>query len=117
MTKLLYPVVLCIGISVPYFAVAETPRQSAMILAQAHDRCMTTYAVRESKTDASDENIFLLATEGCQNLEEELHAAIRNEYPADQADQLIPMLKNQAQPNFYKMLGKIRADRQRRTEN
>lgn len=106
-----------LGIGLAHAAYAEPTKQNAMMLAQAHDRCMTTYAVRESKTTATDAEIFSLANAGCKDLEEQLYTAIKKEYPSSQSEELIPMLQSQAESNFTKLLLKIRNDRSRRAGN
>jgi Na+-translocating ferredoxin:NAD+ oxidoreductase RnfC subunit len=98
-------------------AAASEAQPNVMILAQAQDRCMTTYAVRLTRTEAADEEIFAQANEGCRQLTDQLHAAIAREYPADQARELVAALQANARPNFLTMLQRIRADRQRRSGN
>ena len=63
---------------------------------------MTTYAVRLTRTQAADEEIFSQATEGCRQLADQLHAAIAREYPADQARELVAALEQSARPNFLR---------------
>ncbi|MDZ3833472.1 MAG: hypothetical protein U0S50_16895 [Sphingopyxis sp.] len=96
---------------------AQTAQADAMMLAQANDRCMTTYAVRMTKTDATDDAIFAAATEGCKELRAQLFGAIDKEYPADQASGLKSQLDAAEKPNFIKLLQKIRADRLQRGGN
>jgi ABC-type cobalamin/Fe3+-siderophores transport system ATPase subunit len=98
-------------------ALAQSPQANAMTLAQANDRCMTTFAVRMTKTDATDDAIFSSAIEGCKDLKAQLDAAIANEYPAAQADELKSQLDAQAKPNFLNLLQKIRSDRAKRGGN
>lgn len=98
-------------------AAASDAQPNVMILAQAQDRCMATYAVRLTRTEAADEEIFSQATEGCRQLADQLHAAIAREYPADQARELVATLQANARPNFLAILQRIRADRQRRSGN
>ncbi len=102
---------------VSQLALAQPPQANVMTIAQANDRCMTTYAVRMTKTDATDEVIFASATEGCKNLNEQLYAAIDREYPAAQANELKSQLGAQAKPNFMNLLQKIRSDRAKRGSN
>ena len=108
---------LVLGIVAAQRVAAQAAPPNAMVLAQAQDRCMTTYAVRMTKTDATDEEIYSGATEGCKDLQGQLHAAIAKEYSADQAKELIATLEAQAKPNFLQLLQKIRADRQIRAAN
>jgi len=84
---------------------------SAQIVAQALDRCMATYAVRLTKTDASDEAIFTEATTSCLPLNVRLRAAINAQLPPPQAAGVIRSFDAQAKPNFMTMLAKIRSDR------
>jgi hypothetical protein len=84
---------------------------NAMTIAQAHDRCMTTQAVRLTRTDASDDAIFQTATEACKELETGLFAALRAERPREEAEAIIAAMNDQAQANFQTMLDRIRADR------
>lgn len=95
-------------------SVAQTPRPSVMVLAQAHDRCMTIVAVRESKVNADDEVIYEHAKAACEESKGGLFEAIRAERPSEQAEGLIDELEAQAKPNFLNMLRRIRADRQSR---
>ena len=96
---------------------AQTAQANAMMLAQANDRCMTTYAVRMTKTDAADDAIFAAANEGCKDLKSQLFSAIDREYPADQASSLKSQLDAAEKPNFIKLLQKIRTDRLQRAGN
>ncbi|AQA00519.1 hypothetical protein BWQ93_20185 [Sphingopyxis sp. QXT-31] len=96
---------------------AQPAQANAMMLAQANDRCMTTYAVRMTKTDVADDAIFAAATEGCKDLKSQLFGAIDKEYPVDQASGLKSQLDTAEKPNFMKLLQKIRTDRQRRGGN
>jgi hypothetical protein len=96
---------------------AQTAEPNAMLLAQALDRCMTTYAVRLTKTDAADGLIFSEAVAGCKRVKDQLGFAIAKEYKADQAKELTSMLDAQAKPNFMKLLQRIRTDRLSRTAN
>ncbi|SEH19748.1 hypothetical protein SAMN05428974_3628 [Sphingopyxis sp. YR583] len=96
---------------------AAHAQANAMLLAQANDRCMTTYAVRMTKTDATDDAIFAAATEGCKELKAQLFGAIDKEYPADQASGLKSQLDAAEKPNFMKLLQKIRTDRLQRGAN
>jgi hypothetical protein len=106
-----------LGLLVAQASVAPEAQPSVMILAQAHDRCMTTYAVRLTRTEVADEEIFSRATEGCSQLTGQLHAAIAREYPADQARELVATIEASARPNFMTMLQRIRTDRRNRTAN
>lgn len=96
---------------------AQPAPANAMMLAQANDRCMTTYAVRMTKTEAADDAIFAAATEGCKELKAQLFGAIDKEYPADQASDLKSQLGAAEKPNFIKLLQKIRIDRLQRGGN
>lgn len=96
---------------------AQPAEADAMMLAQANDRCMTTYAVRMTKTDAADDAIFAAAADGCKGLKAQLLGAIDKEYPADQANGLKSQLAAAEKPNFMKLLQKIRTDRQQRGGN
>ena len=98
-------------------AFAQTAQPNAMMLAQANDRCMATYAVRMTKTDATDETIFADATAECKAIDDQLSVAIAKEYSAEQAKELTAMLSAQAKPNFMTMLQKMRTDRLNRTGN
>jgi hypothetical protein len=71
---------------------------------------MATYAVRPTRTDASDEAIHAEAQKGCQSIDTELRAAVRAQAPA-QAEALIGQFDAAAKPNFMALLNRIRADR------
>ena len=92
---------------------AQPVQTNPQVIAQAYDRCMATYAVRLSRTEATDEEIFVQATRGCQSLDDQLTAAINAQVPAAQAAQLLQAMDAQAKPNFMAMLERIRSDRQR----
>lgn len=96
---------------------AEPAQPKAQLLAQAHDRCMTTYAVRLTYTAATDEAIYSEAVSGCSAVKNELGAAISREYPADRAAELTALLEAQAKPNFLTLLQRIRTDRLGRVRN
>lgn len=100
-----------VAIVMPVVASAQDTQASAMVLAQAHDRCMRAVAVLESHSETDDGLIYEYAVEACRELDERFHAALRTEYPADQANEIVSMLKAQAKPNFLSMLGRIRANR------
>jgi len=91
-----------------------SPQPDAATLAQAVDRCMATYAVRLTRTEATEEAIFAAASQGCRALTEQLNTAIARDYPAEQAREAIATIAASARPNFMQMLQRIRADRQRR---
>ena len=66
----------------PSFLVALAAAQAApaddpQLLAQVHDRCMTTHAVQMTRTEPSDEAIYAHATQSCAPLENRLLAAIK----------------------------------------
>lgn len=96
---------------------APPAQPSAMALAQAHDRCMTTYAVRLTKTSAADEAIYAEAIAGCKTLKDRLSAGIAREYTPAQAAELTGTLETQAKPNFLALLRRIRTDRLNRAGN
>ena len=81
------------------------------LVAQAADRCMVTYAVRLTKTEATDEEIFAAATAGCKTLNDEFDAAVTATFPAEQAAEMKAASAAQAKPNFLQLLQRIRADR------
>lgn len=96
---------------------AQAPEPSAAVLAQALDRCMTTHAVRLTRTSATDDAIYTEAAAGCKALNEQLGARIAQEYTPAQAAELTTMLEAQAKPNFLSLLQRIRADRRFRAGN
>ena len=108
--------VLILGLLVTQPGGASQPQQSVAVLAQAQDRCMATYAVRLTRTEAADEEIFSAASEGCEQLSDQLNAAIAREYPADQARELLTVIEANSRPNFIQMLQRIRTDRQNRAQ-
>ncbi len=95
-------------------SVAQDPSPDVMMLAQAHDRCMTTVAVRESHNEADDSVIFDHAVAACADLDAQLQAAIRSSFNAQQSAELIAMMDEQARTNFMQMLVQIRAGRNAR---
>ncbi|RDV05983.1 hypothetical protein DXH95_00565 [Sphingorhabdus pulchriflava] len=90
---------------------AQATQPDVPTLAQALDRCMATYAVKLTKTDATDEAIYTAATEGCKQIETDLVAAVRQDVPANQADAALQQWSAQAKPNFMSLLQRIRTDR------
>lgn len=118
MPNIVNPIALALGATLFIGTAHAQPAQAnAMMLAQANDRCMTTYAVRMTKTDVADDAIFAAATEGCKELKAQLFGAIDKEYPADQANGLKSQLDAAERPNFLKLLQKIRTDRLQRGGN
>jgi hypothetical protein len=91
--------------------VTPQAQPNPQIIAQALDRCMATYAVRLTKTSASDETIYAEAAQGCSPLNERLKGAINAQVPAAQAADFIKQMDASAKPNFIAMLAKIRRDR------
>ena len=92
-------------------AAAQQVTPETMLLAQAHDRCMTTQAVRLTRTAAADEAIFASAQAGCRGLRDQLTAAIARDLPAGQASELTAMLDARTGPEFTALLARIRAGR------
>lgn len=90
---------------------AQPTQPDASTLAQAFDRCMATYAVRMTRTDASDDAIFAAATEGCKQIDTELTKTVRRDFPPAEAEAAIKQWSAQAKPNFMNLLSRIRADR------
>ena len=97
-------------------AQAQPPQPAADLTttAQAHDRCMTTFAVRLTHTDATDQYIYTQASEGCRRLREQLTALIDARMPAAQAAEIHQALQARAEPDFMALLTRIRTDRARR---
>ena len=102
-------IVACVSVVAP--AAAQQPQASVPILAQAYDRCMTTFAVRLTKTAATDEEIFGEAIRSCLPLKTQLTGAILAQLPAAEANKIVQVIDAQAKPSFVSMLAKIRADR------
>lgn len=96
---------------------AQPAQPDAQLLAQAHDRCMTTYAVRLTKTAATDEAIYSEAVSGCSAVKNALGAAIARDFAVDRAAELAALLEAQAKPNFLALLQRIRTDRLNRVRN
>ncbi|HEY0043113.1 MAG TPA: hypothetical protein VGB62_01065 [Allosphingosinicella sp.] len=90
---------------------AQGREASAELLAGALDRCMVTYAVRLTKTEASDETIYAEADKGCRAVRDRLIAKIGQDYPADMAAEAAKAIEAQARPNFISLLARIRSDR------
>ena len=109
--------VALLAISATQPGASAQAQPDAAMLAQAVDRCMTTYAVRLTRTEATDEAIFTEATQGCGPLSGQLNAAIAREYGADQSRELLATIAASARPNFMQLLQRIRADRQNRANN
>ena len=104
-----------VAVSVPTYGQQAEP--SLMLVAQAQDRCMTTFAVRLSRETTDDEAIYEQAIEGCSQLDAQLDAAILREVPAEKQAELKTMLAESRKPNFMAMLAKIRSDRAAREAN
>lgn len=98
-------------LTVAQTSAAQQAPLSPQIIAQAVDRCMATYAVRLTRTAASDESIYAAAEQGCRPLNDQLKAAARTAVPPAQADAFIQQLDASAKPNFLAMLARIRSDR------
>jgi hypothetical protein len=92
-------------------AAAQQAEPDIQILASALDRCMATYAVRLTRTAASDREIFAQAIQGCGPLDARLRAALRTQLPPAEADEVLRTIDAQAEPNFMAILARIRSDR------
>lgn len=92
-------------------ASGQSPEPDVSTLAQALDRCMTTYAVRFTKTELADEAIYIAAVEGCKQIEIDLTAAVKRDIPAAKGEAAITQWQEQAKPNFMTLLQRIRTDR------
>ncbi len=92
-------------------------QQNIQVTAQALDRCMATYAVRLTKTPASDDAIFAEATRSCAPLNEALTTALNTQLPPAQANAFIKQMDASARPNFMTMLARIRHDRASKPAN
>ena len=106
MVRLVMPVALLLALP----AMAQTP-PSVPLLAQALDRCMAGYAVRLTRTEATDDAIFAEAVKGCQSIDTQLRAAVRAQVPAVEAARLFREFDDTSRPNFMALLQRIRADR------
>jgi len=98
-------------------AAAQPAQTNLQILAQAYDRCMATYAVRLTRTAATDADIYTQATQSCAELDGQLKAALNAQLQPAQAAEIIRSMDAQAEPNFMVMLAQIRSDRARRGGN
>ena len=92
-------------------AAAQQSQPDVQILAQAYDRCMATYAVRLTRTDATDADIFTQATAGCQALDDRVRAAITAQLPPARATEVLHAIDAQGEPDFMALLARIRSDR------
>jgi len=90
------------------------PAQDVGVVAQAYDRCMTTYAVRLTRTAAIDSDIYAEATRSCASLKDQLRAAVIAQLPAAQSSEILRAIDSQGESNFMAMLARIRSDRARR---
>jgi hypothetical protein len=106
---------LCLAV-MPSALFGQAPEPNAMLLSQAYDRCMTTFAVRLTRTDASDEAIYSAATEGCGELQLAMFAAMRREIPQPDVETIISQITDSAEPNFMALLNRIRTDRAAREQ-
>ena len=111
----LKPLAVAIVALVAGMANAQSPQADAPTLAQALDRCMATYAVRLTRTDAADEAIYASAIEGCRPIETELRTVVRRDVPPAEAEAALKQWDDQAKPNFMALLKRIRADRAARS--
>ena len=90
---------------------AQQRQQNVQILAQAYDRCMATYAVRLTKTPATDEEIYSQAAASCAPLDGQLRTALNAQLEPAQAAEIFRSIDEQAKPNFMATLAQIRSDR------
>ena len=72
---------------------------------------MTTFAVRLTKTAATDEEIYAEADRSCRDLKQQLRAAINTQLPPADAKDVINQFDTSAKPNFMALLARIRRDR------
>ena len=94
-------------------ASAQQAQPSIQVLAQAIDMCMATYAVRLTRTAASDEEIYAQAAQSCQAVEDQLTTALKAQLAPAQAAEVLQAMEAQEKPNFMAMLTQIRSDRAR----
>ena len=90
------------------------PAQDLGVLAHAYDRCMTTFAVRLTRTAAADADIYAEASRSCASLKNHLRAAVVAQLPAAQSSEMIRAIDSQGETSFMAMLARIRSDRARR---
>ena len=94
-------------------ATAQPSQPSAMLLAQAHDRCLATVASQQLG-QLDDEKIYANAIATCSKIEVDLYKDIRIEYPIEQAEYVIGAIKAKSRSNFTNVLRKMEAQRGRR---
>ena len=99
----------------PVSATAQQSQPSAMLLAQATDRCMATTASRQLRT-LEDEAIFQNALQACDRVKTAFYEAVRREHTPEDAENILSQLDEQRRPNFIKMLRRIEAQRDARSE-
>ena len=105
---------LALIVSVAAPATAQQTDPDFRIIAQAYDRCMATFAVRLTRTSATDDAIFSQASQACLPLKDRLRAAINTQLPRAEAGEILLAIEAQGEPNFRRMLDRIRSDRARR---
>jgi hypothetical protein len=98
-------------------ALAQQGQPDVVIVAQALDRCMATYAVRLTKTPASDDIIYAEAVKGCAPLNDKFVEGIKRTVPSRQATELLRDMETSKKPRFLNMLAQIRSDRAKRTSS
>jgi hypothetical protein len=94
-------------------AIGQPAEPKPQMIAQAYDRCMTTYAVRLTKTPATDEDIYAQARQSCSAIDDRLSSAIRAQLPPAQASEILASIAAQGKPGFMSRLTRIRTDRAR----
>ena len=115
MIKALKLAAFSLALSGSVSATAQASQPSAMLLAQATDRCMATVASRQLRT-LEDEAIFQNALQACDRVKTAFYEAVRREHSADDAENILSQLDEQRRPNFIKMLRRIEAQRDARNE-
>ncbi|VWX54699.1 hypothetical protein [Novosphingobium sp. 9U] len=106
--------IVAAGLALAQPASAQQVQPSAAILGQALDRCMVTFAVRLTKTPASDDAIYDEATRSCAPLDARFRAAAGAELEPKEGAQLLKEMDAARRPNFINLLARIRSDRAKR---
>ena len=97
-------------------ASAQRPGADAPTLAQALDRCMAVQAVRLTKTDIGDDEMYARAAEACRGVKERLAEKVGEDYPAAEGAQALREVEAQSRPGFMGMVDKVRGVRAGRGE-
>jgi len=114
MKRLLIATTLAAGVPTSAIAGETNPLAQIMITANAYDRCVTTYAVKLLESGLSDDDLYVVASTMCRDLNDLMKQRIIASLPAAQANEMLARLGADPKGDYLKKLQAIRQGRSRR---